>query len=60
MTHHVNVERETLKKDFELSSVVVDNTLVIGLVAIIVVIFAVLLAKHRKSKLGITSLNSYT
>jgi len=60
MTHHVNVERETLKKDFELSSVVVDNTLVIGLVAIIVVIFAILLAKHRKSKLGITSLNSYT
>ena len=54
MTYYVNVERETFVKDFELSSVVVGNTVVIGLVAIIVVIFANLLAKHRKSKLGIT------
>ena len=58
MTYHVNVERETFVKDFELSLVVVGNTVVIGLVAIIGVIFAILLAKHRKSKLGITSLNS--
>ena len=60
MTYHVNVEREKFVKDFELSSVVVGNTVVIGLMAIIVVILAILLAKHRKSKLGITSLNSYT